>query len=153
MCQTYEVVFAIAGVVFSGAVGWFVAGFIGSPIRRFFDLRGEVIRQMARYGNIGARFKEKRGDPDEVEPVEISEKGEQRLQQAEEAFRDLAAEMRSFALNEPLAVKLLRVRHDPLKASAALFSVSNTIGTYGGVRNQKKQEVEAVLRFRDIGSP
>jgi hypothetical protein len=150
MRQSLTLLFTATGFVLTGAMGWFAASFVGGPVRRFFDLRCEVIRQMARYGNVGARFKEKRDDPDEVEPVEISEKGEKRLQEAEEAFRDLAADMRSFALNEPLAVRLLKpLRYDPLKASTALFGMSNTIGRYGRVRNQGKQEVEALLHFRD----
>jgi len=39
MSRSTETALTIAGFVASGAVGWFVTGFIGRPIREFFDLR------------------------------------------------------------------------------------------------------------------
>lgn len=135
----------------TGIVGWFAAGFIGRPIRRFFDLRGEVIRRWAQLANVGARWKEVRGEPGQVEEFDLPERGIARLEEAQDIFRDLAAQMRSFAQNEPLAMWLLKrfTRYDPEAASSALFGVSNTLDTYGAARAAKKKAVEDALQFRD----
>jgi hypothetical protein len=54
--------------------------------------------------------------------VEISEDEFERLKEAKDAFRDLAARMRAFALNEHLAVWFVRLwRYDPWEASVALW--------------------------------
>jgi hypothetical protein len=53
MAALYIVVFVAAG-----AMGWFGTAFLGRPIRHFFDLRGEVIRQWTQCANVHARWKE-----------------------------------------------------------------------------------------------
>jgi hypothetical protein len=63
----------IAAIFVIGAAGWFSAAFIGGPIRRFFDLRGEVIRRMAELANVRARYKESRDNPNERETLQLSE--------------------------------------------------------------------------------
>ncbi|WP_157450336.1 hypothetical protein [Bradyrhizobium sp. ARR65] len=69
--------------------------------------------------------------------------------EAEDTFRDLAARMRAFALNEPFAVRLVSLwKIDPMAASTALLAVSNTLRRYGGERAAAKSKLESVLRFR-----
>jgi hypothetical protein len=58
-----------------------------------------------------------------VKPVEISEEEFEGLREAQEVFRDLAARMRAFALNERLALWFVQWRYDPWEASEALFGV------------------------------
>jgi hypothetical protein len=66
------------------------------------------------YDNVMAAEKE---FPDgSTKPVDISEAELKRLQEAQNAFRDLAARMRAFALNEHLAVWFVKWRFDPWKS-------------------------------------
>jgi hypothetical protein len=129
-----------------GASGWFATAFVASPIRRFFDLRGEVIEKANRYANVQARAKQA-VDGTYVPTPELSGEQEKRLQEAEAALRDLASRMRAFAENERLAVRILKwLRHDPARASAALFGVSNSIGTYGSNRKDQRDALGQALR-------
>jgi hypothetical protein len=91
------------GVFLLGGVGWLVISFVGGPFRQFFDLRREVIHKSVLYANVSAAEKE---NPDgSIEAVEISGGEIERLREAIDAFRDLAARTRALALNEPLAVR------------------------------------------------
>jgi hypothetical protein len=140
----------IAGqIIFvAGAVGWFVAAFIQGPIRRFFDLREEVIWRMALYANVSAREKENREEPNEPIKIEISDEAAQRLAEAELSIRTMAAKMRAFAINETLAVWFVRLlRYDPFKASQGLFGLSNSIGISGGTKAFQKKTIEQALFF------
>ena len=62
-----------------------------------------------------------------VKPVEISEEEFEGLREAQEVFRDLAARMRAFALNERLALWFVQWRYDPWEASEALFQYSTHV--------------------------
>jgi hypothetical protein len=135
------------GMLALGALGWLGTAFVGRPLRYFFDLRAEVIHKSVLYDNVRAAVKEPRND-EPVEKIDISEEEMKRLQEAQDAFRDLAARMRAFALNEHLAVWLVKWRYDPWKASEALLRVSNTLHRYGGARANAKSELERALSFR-----
>jgi hypothetical protein len=59
--------------------------------------------------------------------------------------------MRALALNDPLAVWLVKLwRYDPMEASTRLLGVSNTLDKYGSGRNDAKKALESILRFRTI---
>jgi hypothetical protein len=134
-------VFALGGIV-----GWLVTSFVGRPFRQFFDLRSEVIHRSMLYANVAAIKKEV---PDgSVKPVELPEHEIQRLHEAEGVFRDLAARMRAFALNEHLAAWFVKWRYDPLEASEALLRVSNTLHKFGPERRLAKETLERALNFR-----
>jgi HAMP domain-containing protein len=134
------------GVLALGALGWFVTSFVGRPLRDFFDLRREVIHKSVLYDNVMGVERE---SPDgHVEQVEITADEFKRLQEAQNAFRDLASRMRAFALNEHLAVWLVKWRYDPWEASDALLRVSNTLPKFGGARADAKSKLEQALGFR-----
>jgi hypothetical protein len=132
-----------------GGVGWLVISFVGGPFRQFFDLRREVIHKSVLYANVSAAEKE---NPDgSIEAVEISGGEIERLREAIDAFRDLAARTRALALNEPLAVWLVKFwGYDPMEASSRLLGVSNTLDKYGRSRNDAKEALERALHFRTI---
>ena len=137
------------GVLALGALVWFVTYFVGRPIRDFYDLRREVIHKSLLYANVTAAVREfPRGS---VEQVEISEEEMKRLQEAQNAFRDLSARMRAFALNERLAVWVVKQQYDPWEASEALLRVSNTLYKFGSDRANAQSELERVLNFRITG--
>jgi len=90
-----------------------------------------VIRRLNEFGNVGALWKESRASPGEVEQTDRSEKEIARLEDAQRVFRDLASQMRAFAENEPLAMKLVRrLDYDPMKASLGLTGLSIKYDTY-----------------------
>jgi hypothetical protein len=128
--------------------------FVGRPIRNFFDLRGEIIRRMAQFANVRLPWKERRDDPDKLEAMEpkLSAKEEARLNEAQEMLRDLASQMRSFALNEALAVRLLKYRYDPFEASARLFGLANRFDRYGESKLAMSRAIEKALRFKNVQS-
>ena len=134
------------GVLALGALGWFVTSFLGRPIRDFYDLHREVIHKSLLYANVTAAVRE---SPDgSIGSVEISEDELRRLQEAQNVFRDLSARMRAFALNEHLAVSVVKRQYDPWEASEALLRVSNTLYKFGIDRANAQSELERALNFR-----
>src|SRR4051812_39017109 len=101
-------VWSTAGAFALGGVGWLTVSFIGAPFRKFFDLRSEVIYKSVVYANVAAR--EKQSPDGTTEILERSEDEIERLHEAQDTFRDLAAQMGALALNEPLAMLLVRAR-------------------------------------------
>jgi hypothetical protein len=121
--------------------------FVGQPFRQFFDLRSEVIHKSVLYANVTAAQQAKADGT--LEQLNLGEEELSRLREAQDTFRDLAARMRAFALNEPFAVRLVSLwKFDPMAASTALLAVSNTLHRFGGDRAAAKSKLEKVLRFR-----
>ena len=54
-------------------VGLGVTSFVGSPVRKFFDLRGETVRRLTEFASVCARYKEL---PDHSSGVGASERWE-----------------------------------------------------------------------------
>jgi hypothetical protein len=134
------------GILALGAVGWFATSFIARPLMHFIELRGEVIYRMVLYANVRARWHER---PDDTMVAnELSDEEDKRLDEAQDIFRELAARMRAFALNEPFAVRIVKRWYDPLEASTALLGVSNTLERTGGNRAKKQEALEKALGFR-----
>jgi hypothetical protein len=48
----------VIGSFLAAALGWVVLEFVGRPLRKFFDLRGEIIRRLIEFANIRARWKD-----------------------------------------------------------------------------------------------
>jgi hypothetical protein len=110
---------------------------------------------MAVFANVRARWKELRdsvgASSGECEDMDLSAAEIQRLEEAQRLLRDLASQMRAFALNEWLAVRIARcLRFDALKASAGLFGLSNALDTYGDSRAFQMKTVEDALRIAPV---
>jgi hypothetical protein len=146
-----EGVWSSVGVFALGGVGWWVTSFIGRPFREFFDLRREVIHKSVLYSNVAAAQRE---SPDgSVTAREMAQGELDRLREAQGVFRDLAARMRAFALNELPAVWLVKkLGYDPMTASTRLIRVSNNLETYGRGRHDAAEALQKVLRFRTTAS-
>lgn len=141
-------VWASIGAFLLGVGGWWITHFVGRPFRKFFDLRGEVIHKAILYANVTAvqtQFLDGTRKPVEG----ITDDDIERLREAKDCFRDLAARMRAFALNEPFAKWFVEWRYDPWRASETLLGVSNSLDTYG-FRDTPKTELEAALNFRVV---
>src|SRR6516164_7896431 len=90
-----------------GGLGWLVTSFFGRPYMQFHDLRSEVIQKSVLYDNVSAAAKQRESDGYRSH-VELTDVELERLRKAQEEFRDLAARMRAFALNEPLTVRFVK---------------------------------------------
>lgn len=140
-------VWSAIGVFALGGVGWIITSFVGQPFRRFFDLRNEVIHKSVLYANVSAA--QQAHVDGTTKPRDLDAEELARLREAEDTFRDLAARMRAFALNEPLAVRLVSLwKFNPMTASTALLAVSNTLRSYGMERASAKKRLEDELRYR-----
>ena len=140
----------IVGAIGAG-IGWGATEFVARPIRKFYDLRADVIRMVSQYANTRARFHEERRSDGEIlisENHTLSELDLAKLHEVEDALRALAAQMRGFAYNEFIANRALRLAgYDPKKASEGLFGIANTIDTTGDSRIRHKRMVTEALRL------
>src|SRR5437588_3098942 len=91
------------------------AGFIAPPVRRFDQLRTEVVQSLVNYGNVPARINE-RGRITEG----FTEADAAQVKEAKNAFRQLGAQMLAYAARG-LVSKLVAsaFRCDPVKAGRA----------------------------------
>jgi hypothetical protein len=143
---------ALGGAI-GAALGWGTTSFVGAPIRKFFDLRGEVIRRLVEFANVPARWKEVRDDSGfpsgQVEDMDLTDKEIERLEEAQHVLRDLASQMLAFAENEIFAAWFIRrvMRFDPKAASRGLIGLSNEYDTYGGSRAFQRKTIETALRI------
>jgi len=130
--------------VLVGVLAWIATSFVGTPVRKFFDLRGEIIQRLTEFANVPAPSK------DDPRPVsEFSDRDLSRLKEAHGVFRQLAAHMRAFE-HEPLANWFVRWRYDPSVASAGLIGLSNSHDTYTDweTRLLYIQRIEKALRIK-----
>lgn len=129
----------------AGAGAWVVLEFFGRPLRKFYDLRGETIYLLARTANVSARWKEIPDDvgaiSGNVETLNVSDDQTADLKEARIQLRDLPSRFHAFGFNETYALRFLLWRgYSPMKASAGLFGLSNSIDTDGaGKAFQKRQ--------------
>jgi hypothetical protein len=133
-----------------GAMGatlaWMITEFLARPFRQFFDLRREVARRMVEFRNVAARAKALDNHHQQLQEISAEEK--ERLSEAEKSFRDLAAQMRGFAIGEQVAAKTVKLLgYDSMQISAALIGYSNEIGTYGQLRRDFDQQIRSLLRL------
>jgi hypothetical protein len=139
----------IVGAVGAG-IGWGATEFVARPIRKFFDLRGEIIRRIAQYNNVPVRYRETPEGKREVLPFDEGPASQRqaeaaRLNEAQSVLRDLASQMRGFAHNETWATRVLSVRYNPGRASEGLFGLSNDIAV--DRRSRWKKVVSDALRI------
>jgi|HubBroStandDraft_6_1064221.scaffolds.fasta_scaffold819831_1 hypothetical protein len=139
----------------AAAIAWVTLEFVGRPLRKFFDIRGDVIRTIVEFANVRPRFEERDGSsPGEIfeeEDTQLSETDMKRLDTARDAFRALGAQLRAFAGNETWAGYVVSwLGYDPLKASSALIGLSNSVDRLNAERRSYEKSVaEALLIFRD----
>jgi hypothetical protein len=69
--MTQFILSTIGGAV-GAAVVWAVSSFVGGPVRRFFDLRGEVVRRLTEFANVRAKWKEFPYEPAKEEQARLT---------------------------------------------------------------------------------
>jgi hypothetical protein len=136
------------GGALGSAVGWVVASFIGAPIRKFFDLRAEVLQKEIEFANVPARLKETaRGSQEYVPNENFSSDYEERLDEAQHVFRDLASKIGAFARAEPFAAwAVARMGWNSSRVSEALIGFSNVYDKYGSEKVEARTRLEKALR-------
>jgi hypothetical protein len=101
---------------------------------------------MILYDNVRARWRDDRVSA--VRDEDMTPNNFERLQEAENQYRDLAPQVRAFAdTQSPTCVALRWFGFDVRKASSGLIGLSNTINTYGKTRAFHKQMINEALKF------
>jgi hypothetical protein len=139
------------GSFVAGAGAWVVLEFIGRPLRKFYDLRGDTIYLLAQTGNVRARLNEIPGNVGQVEVVQdFTDEDMATLKEAQNKIRDLASRFRAFAGNETYALRFaLWIGYDPMKASGGLFGLSNSIEKSGSEKAFHKKTIAEALSLVD----
>jgi hypothetical protein len=136
------------GPIAIALISWIVFNTIGKPLLGFFDLRTEVRRAMILYDNVRARWREADRVAIPSEDKDMTPDNFERLQEAENQYRDLASQVRAFAdTQSPTCVILRWFGFDARKASSGLMGLSNTINTYGKTRAFHKQVINEAMKF------
>jgi hypothetical protein len=101
---------------------------------------------MVLYDNVRARWREAGAlavAVDDMTPDNFD-----RLQEAENQYRDLASQVRAFAdTQSPTCIVLRWFGFDLRKASSGLIGLSNTLNTYGKGRAFHKETINIALKF------
>jgi hypothetical protein len=119
----------VAGIL-GGMLGWVGAHFVGSPLRRFFDLRRDIRQKMLLANGLHMPEDEKQ------------------IQEAKETFRFLGAEMAAFADGEWLANWFLRrMGYFPAHAGRAVATFAWFIGRESPRRDDATSALCRALRF------
>jgi hypothetical protein len=134
-----------------GVLGWFVAKFLAEPFRKFFDIKGEVARQLLTFANVRAKWKEDRHSLQAVladEEHGLPPEEEARLVLACATFRDLAARVKGFEQSEWLATRVLAILGYQLsEISKGLVGMSNNLPTYGHGRANASTKLKNELKL------
>jgi len=138
----------------AGAIAWVVLEFIGRPLRKFYDLRGETVYRLSKIANVRSLAKTTSSEPSpsgEVQYDRLSEPEMADLADAIKTVRDLASQFRAFSFNETCALHFTRLLgYDPLKASEGLFGLSNSLLTYNGERVVHRTTVQTALKIPNL---
>jgi hypothetical protein len=101
---------------------------------------------MVLYDNVTARWRE--AGTLAVAVDDMTPDNFERLQEAENQYRDLASQVRAFAdTQSPTCVVLRWLGFDVRKASSGLIGLSNTLNTYGKGRAFHKESINAAMKF------
>jgi hypothetical protein len=150
--RAMETAVQMVGSFLAAALGWVALEFVARPLRKFYDLRGEVIRRLTEYANVRARLQPYPGAPaGTYEQLELSEEEGERLNKARDVLRDLASQMVAFADNETCALYVAKaMRYDPKHAAEGLIGLSNKIDIIDPqARRFHRKMVKVGLRLRD----
>jgi hypothetical protein len=123
----------VVGAAFAAAAGWVILEFVGRPLRRFYDMRGEAIVLLIDYANLRARYREIEDDvgatSGKIVDLDVDVDEIKRLDEGQKVYRNLAPRLRAFAVTETSARWIvIRVLHqDPSAASKGLIGISNSL--------------------------
>jgi hypothetical protein len=139
-----NIITSLALGTLGGVVSWFATDFIARPVRKFFELRGEIAETMVIFGNVRAPTDERGKATDDFTDDDMA-----RLRDAGSLLRQLGARLLAFCHTEPIAHWLVRMRYDPIEAGRSLIGLSNSIGVSGNERHQHRQGVLNALHIKD----
>jgi hypothetical protein len=129
-------------------LSWGAFNAIGKPLLRFLDLRTEVRRSMILYENVSARWRE--SDVLVSEDIDATPTNIEKLQEAENQYRDLASQLRAFAdTQSPTCVVVRWLGFNIRRASSSLIGLSSAINAHGKTRIFHREAVSEALKFPD----
>jgi hypothetical protein len=129
----------LLGGTIVGAATWFFADFFVRPIRRFWQIRAEIVERMNLFGNL----------PTHERGADLKADAE-RAEETMNTFRQLGGRMLSFATTETIAMWLVRCfGYDPERAARHLIGYSNTIMIKDGERAVHREEILESLRIKE----
>ena len=130
-----------------GIIGWYATEFLARPLRRFFDLRGEVKRRMLFCWNAPLAHTVIRDGYSDAEA--------EKLQEGRHQLEDIGAQIASLENAEFLVgVVIRRMGYDPTGASKALRAAAIELGTDIEDRDKNFSRVDKALKFYvDEGRP
>jgi hypothetical protein len=123
-----------------GAFGWFALEFVGRPVRKFFDLRQQIKKQMLLHW-----------EKEEAHTIPPPDRADwyRKLNPVRQVFADLAAEMVAFDRSEAVACWFVRLLgFDPDSAGNVLRAIASDFGTSGEERDKSFRRLDAALKFR-----
>jgi hypothetical protein len=126
-----------------GALGWILFAFVGTPIRKFWDLRGEVAHAMNKYArNIS--------EPPEnyavlfAQPLDIKQSRDDAAQE----FRRVGLLMISFWQNEAFARLILRQMRMNGEAAGQMLLELSEANTTTHRLGPRRSDLAATLRLK-----
>lgn len=132
------------GPIAIALLSWIAFNAIGKPLLAFFDLRTEVRRSMILYDNVRARWRE----AGTVAVDDATPDNFDRLQEAENQYRNLASQVHAFAdTQSPTCIVLRWSGFDVRKASSGLVGLAKTLNTHGKARAFHKETINAAMKF------
>jgi hypothetical protein len=115
------------GSFVAAAIAWITLEFVGRPLCKFFDLRGETVYRLAKVANVRSiRVPTEQSPSGAANQQQLSEAELAALADAIKTVRDLASQLRAFAFNETNALRFVRwLGYDPLKASEVRLAMNS----------------------------
>jgi hypothetical protein len=141
------------GPLIMGALGgigsWFLTQGVTEPLRRFSEMRRDIIEHLLDTLNVPATHDATTGEPTKRN---VSDQDLARLREAERKCRQLGTKLLSFYQTDFVAEHLLRWcwRYDVLKAGRALIGLSNNLSLYGAARKEHRQDIHTALGIKDL---
>src|SRR5947209_1634882 len=133
----------VAGALI-GILGWFVANFVGAPLRWFFDLRERVHQQILLNSKLGPT--EQVTDRWPTDQMIVDER--MKLEAAASQLRLVASELVAFAVARKVNTKLLdAMGYDVRSAGESLMGFANGIHDWSDFRFQCEREVKSALKL------
>jgi hypothetical protein len=132
-----------------GIGGWFLTYGVTEPLRRFFEVRRDIIEHLLDTLNVPATHHARTGEPTERD---VSDQDLARLRDAERKCRQLGTKLLSFYQTDFVAQHVLRWcwHYDLLKAGRALIGLSNNLSLYGDARKNYRQDIHNALGIKDL---
>ncbi|MCG2639672.1 MULTISPECIES: hypothetical protein [Bradyrhizobium] len=134
-------VLGLVGAAIVGAAAWFATSFVAQPIRVFFDLREEALRQLIVLDECEGQI-----SLTECPEGETQRGPAKKLAAARHELRWLGATIIAFGQREKLATSYLKLfGYDPMRAGENLMIAAEQLGSWGPKAEAAVKQAKASL--------